>query len=126
MQLPGVDEATKESAREQLKKAAFLEFRMVDPESDDHIPTGLVPPGYMRLPMKSRLRNGQETTSSIIVKRQAEPLTGKSIRSARVARNPVTGMPEIDFTLNTGGHQSLVRLPRTMWGSAWRSCWTAS
>jgi len=103
VQLPGVDESTKESAREQLKKAAFLEFRLVDPENETHLSSGLVPPGYFRLPMKIRSRNGQEGVYPILVKRQAEPLTGKSIKSARVARNPVTGQPEIDFTLNSDG-----------------------
>ena len=103
VQLPGVDESTKESAREQLKKAAFLEFRMVDPESDVHLQNNLIPPGFMKLPMKFRARNGQEAMVPILVKRQAEPLTGRSINSARVARNPVTGQPEIDFTLNSEG-----------------------
>ena len=103
VQLPGVDESTKESAREQLKKAAFLEFRMVDPENDAHLNSNLVPPGYIRLPMKMRSRNGQEAVIPILVNRQAEPLTGRSISSARVARNPVTGQPEIDFTLNSDG-----------------------
>ena len=103
VQLPGVDEATKESAREQLKKAAFLEFRMVDPDNDTHVAGGLVPPGFVRLPMKARNRNGQDVSYPILVRRQAEPLTGKHIKSARVARNGVTGSPEIDFTLNSDG-----------------------
>ncbi len=112
VQLPGVDEATKESAREQLKKAAFLEFRMVDPENEAHLNSGLVPPGYMRLPMKVRSRNGQEGVTQILVKRQAEPLTGKAISSARVARNPVTGMPEIDFSLNSEGASTFGEITR--------------
>lgn len=112
VQLPGVDESTKESAREQLKKAAFLEFRMVDPESDVHLQNNLVPPGYMKLPMKYRGRNGQEAIVPILVRRQAEPLTGRSINSARVARNPVTGQPEIDFTLNSEGAKAFGDITR--------------
>lgn len=112
VQLPGVDESTKESAREQLKKAAFLEFRMVDPENDVHLQNNLVPPGYMKLPMKYRGRNGQEGIVPILVKRQAEPLTGRSINSARVARNPVTGQPEIDFTLNSEGAKAFGDITR--------------
>lgn len=112
VQLPGVDESTKESAREQLKKAAFLEFRMVDPESDVHLQNNLVPPGFMKLPMKYRGRNGQEAMIPILVKRQAEPLTGRSIDSARVARNPVTGQPEIDFTLNSEGAKAFGDITR--------------
>lgn len=103
VQLPGLEESAKESAREQIQKAAFLEFRLVDPENDAHLRSGLVPPGYVLLPMRARTKEGIEIPASIIVKRQAESgLGGKSIQSARVARNPVTGSPEIDFTLNLG------------------------
>lgn len=102
VQLPGVDEATKESAREQLKKAAFLEFRLVDPDNDIHV-NSLIPPGYVRLPMKTRTRDGQDSMTHILVRRQPEALTGRSIRDARVARNIVTGQPEIDFTLDSEG-----------------------
>ncbi len=102
VQLPGVDEATKESAREQLKKAAFLEFRLVDADNDLHV-NSLIPPGYMRLPMKTRTRDGQESMTHILVRRQAEALTGKSITDARVTRNIVTGQPEIHFTLDSEG-----------------------
>ncbi|MBN8249098.1 MAG: protein translocase subunit SecD, partial [Verrucomicrobia bacterium] len=103
VQLPGLEESAKESAREQIQKAAYLEFRLVDPENDAHLRTGLVPPGYVILPMRARTKEGIEIPASIIVKRQAESgLGGKSIQSARVARNPVTGSPEIDFTLNLG------------------------
>ncbi len=102
VQLPGLEESAKESAREQIQKAAYLEFRMVDPDNDAHLRSGLIPPGYMILPMRMRTREGVEIPASIIVKRQAEQgLGGKSIKSARVARNPVTGSPEIDFTLTS-------------------------
>ena len=101
VQLPGLEESAKESAREQIQKAAFLEFRLVDPETTTHLRSGLIPPGYVLLPMRARDQNGVERPESIIVKRQAEQgLGGKSIKSARVARNSVTGSPEIDFTLN--------------------------
>ena len=100
VQLPGLEESAKESARAQIQKAAYLEFRMVDPENDGHLRSGLIPPGYVLLPMRMRTREGVEIPASIIVKRQAEQgLSGKSVKSARVALNPVTGSPEIEFTL---------------------------
>jgi SecD/SecF fusion protein len=104
VQLPGLEESAKEDARAQIQKAAYLEFRMVDPDNDAHLRSGLIPPGYVRLPLKMRTREGIEVPASIIVKRQAEGgLTGKAIKSARVARSPVTGAPEIDFTLYPDG-----------------------
>ncbi|HAB18299.1 MAG TPA: protein translocase subunit SecD [Verrucomicrobiota bacterium] len=113
VQLPGVDESTKESAREQLKKAAFLEFRMVDPENDTHVNGGLIPPGYIRLPMKMKSRTGQEGVIPILVKRQPEPgLTSDSIAGARVARNSVTGAPEIDFSLKSDGARAFGEVTR--------------
>ena len=47
IQLPGLSEADKESAKAQIQKAAYLEFRMVKEDSqqiiDNHLP---IPPGY--------------------------------------------------------------------------------
>ncbi|MBX3734892.1 MAG: protein translocase subunit SecD [Verrucomicrobiae bacterium] len=102
VQLPGLEQSAKESAREQIQRAAYLEFRLVDPDNDEHLRSGLIPPGYVMLPMRARNRDGVDIAASIIVKRQAERgLGGKSIQSARVARNPVIGSPEIDFTLTS-------------------------
>ena len=44
VQLPGLEESAKESAREQIQKAAFLEFRMVDPDNEAHLRSGLILP----------------------------------------------------------------------------------
>jgi len=104
VQLPGLEESAKESAREQIQKAAFLEFRLVDPENESNLRNGLVPPGYVTLPLRARTKEGVEIPASINVKRQAESnLGGKSIRSARVARDPVVGSPEILFDLTSEG-----------------------
>ena len=35
IQLPGLSQSVKESAKAQIQKAAFLEFRMVKPDSDE-------------------------------------------------------------------------------------------
>ena len=55
IQLPGLSEADKESAKEQIQKAAYLEFRMVKDDSDEiiaeHEP---IPPGYELLEHISR------------------------------------------------------------------------
>ena len=46
IQLPGLSEADKESAKRQIEKAAYLEFRIVHPQSDELLAKGIVPPGY--------------------------------------------------------------------------------
>jgi len=47
VQLPGLSEAVKQSAKEQIQKAAYLEFRMVKEDSQQIIDNKLpVPPGY--------------------------------------------------------------------------------
>src|SRR5262249_12607651 len=51
VQLPGLSEAEKEAAKSQIQKAAYLEFRLVHPESGQLVSQGLVPPGYELLKM---------------------------------------------------------------------------
>src|SRR6266849_4080873 len=46
IQLPGLSEAEKDAARRSIKKAAFLEFRMVHPNSLELLAEGIVEPGY--------------------------------------------------------------------------------
>src|SRR4029077_5651863 len=46
IQLPGLSESIKDMARRQIKKAAFLEFRMVHPNSDELIRENIIEPGY--------------------------------------------------------------------------------
>ena len=50
IQLPGLSEADKESAKAQIQKAAYLEFRMVKENSDEIIKNNEpIPPGYVLL-----------------------------------------------------------------------------
>lgn len=101
VQLPGMSAADQESAKNQIQKAAFLEFRLVDPESDQDIERGEVKPGCEILTHKETLRNGQIRIEKVEVKKKPE-MTGSSIKSAMVVRGNL-GEPEIDFTLNDEG-----------------------
>jgi len=101
VQLPGMSAADQESARIQIQKAAFLEFRLVDPESDQDIERGEVKPGCEILTHKETLRNGQIRIEKVEVRKKPE-MTGSSIKSAMVVRGNL-GEPEIDFTLNDEG-----------------------
>jgi SecD/SecF fusion protein len=103
VQLPGLSEADKESARITIQKVAFLEFRLVHENSDQLLAAGEIPPGYELLRRKQRDRDGKEQVEAVIVKKKPERgLTGNIIKSAFVARGNL-GQPEIDFTLTSDG-----------------------
>ncbi len=101
IQLPGLSEAERESAKKQIEKAAYLELRLVHPESDSLVLQGISEPGYEFLRYPHQIQGGQGVTG-YLVKKKPE-LTGKYIRNAMVSRNPVNNTPEIDFTLNSQG-----------------------
>jgi SecD/SecF fusion protein len=113
VQLPGLSEADKENAKSQIKRAAFLEFRMVHPESQELLAQGIIEPGYEVLRLTSRTRDGQEVQTQYLVKKRPERgLTGKHVRRAYVDRDPVTGELEIDFTLNDEGARLFAEITR--------------
>src|SRR5437660_978267 len=101
VQLPGLSAAEQEEAIKTLQKAAFLEFRMVHPQSDDLIKAGQIEPGYEILRRKEHMRDGRDRMEEVLVKKHAE-MTGSSIKSAMVVRGNL-GEPQIDFTLNDEG-----------------------
>jgi len=100
VQLPGLSAADQQAAEEAIKRAAYLEFRIVHPQSRELLEQGILEPGYEVMKLKDR-HNGQETTETLLVKRRPE-LGGDSIQSAMVGRGNL-GEPDIDFTLNADG-----------------------
>ena len=108
IQLPGLSEAERENAKKQIKKAAYLEFRLVHPESDELVLQGISEPGYEFLRHPHKSRQGQEVPG-YLVKKKPE-LTGKYIRNAMVIRNQINGTPEIDFTLNAQGAEIFAKV----------------
>ncbi|MGC8991189.1 MAG: protein translocase subunit SecD, partial [Verrucomicrobiia bacterium] len=109
IQLPGLSDADKESAKNTIKKAAFLEFRLVHPESDELVRQGIIEPGYELLREKRRKRDRTgEPDSQIervyLVKKGPEKgLTGKYVERSGVFADPVTGMPKISLRFNSEG-----------------------
>ena len=84
VQLPGLSEADKDRARTLLQKPAFLEFRIVHPDSDQLIAQGIAEPGYELL--QEEVTSKEPGKPSIkqqrpfLVKKGAERgLTGKYI-----------------------------------------------
>jgi SecD/SecF fusion protein len=105
IQLPGLTEAEKEYARQQIEKAAFLEFRMVHPNSAEMIAQGIVEPGYevMVEERKDPRTGAKELTRHLVSKKPEKGLTGKYLTRAIVIRNQVTSKPEIAFEFDSDG-----------------------
>lgn len=113
VQLPGLSEADKVAAKEGIQKAAFLEFRMVDPDQNEHLQSGLIPPGFELKQEKRHGQDGREGYVPVIVRKSPERgLTGKYVTSAHVSRDPLTGKPEIAFTLNSEGAEIFAEVTR--------------
>ncbi len=104
VQLPGLTEADKEGAKQQIQKAAFLEFRLVDPDNEAHLESGLIPPGYELKREKRTRQDGSVGYIPVIVKRTAERgMVGTFVSSSHVSRDSLSGKPEIVFNLNLEG-----------------------
>ncbi|MBI2926095.1 MAG: protein translocase subunit SecD [Verrucomicrobia bacterium] len=113
IQLPGLSEADKESAKTQIQKAAFLEFRLVHPDSDELVSQGVIEPGYQVLQEKVKQKDGREILVPHLVKKKAERgLTGKNVKRAMPTRDPMTGEPEVDFTLDSDGASLFAEITR--------------
>jgi SecD/SecF fusion protein len=111
--LPGLTDEENESARRQIEKAAFLEFRMVHPDSAEYIQQGIPAPGYEILKLKAKRGDTRSVVMSYLVKIKAEQgLTGKNIKYATVARHPVSNQPEIHFTFDDEGAKKFADLTR--------------
>jgi SecD/SecF fusion protein len=104
IQLPGLSQAAQDEARNNIRKAAFLEFRLVHPQSEQLLKEGMVEPGYEILKLKLKKRDGTTEVEPLLVqKKDAEGLTGKYIKRAFPSRDPVSGQPEIDFEFDSEG-----------------------
>jgi len=103
VQLPGLSDADRESAKAQIQRTAFLEFRLVHENNELLLRQNEVPPGYELLRRKQRNKAGVESLEQVIVKKKAERgLTGNIIKHAMVVRGNL-GEPQINFTLNDEG-----------------------
>jgi hypothetical protein len=109
IQLPGLSQSVKESAKEQIQKAAYLEFRLVKEDSAQIVneKTGQIlqpiPPGYELLKEVDQNPSGPPTVDWLVVKKKAENgLAGDIIQNAGVQRDNL-GNPQINFTLTRDG-----------------------
>ena len=113
IQLPGLSDADKQSARRQIEKAAFLEFRMVHEESERMLAENIIPPGYEVLKEQKKQRDGSKVAIPYLVKKGAERgLTGKYVKRAMVTRDITTSQPEINFEFDSDGAKMFAEITR--------------
>ncbi len=112
IQLPGLSESDKESAKRQIEKAAFLEFRLVHPQSDELLKKGIVPPGYEILKEKRKEGNRDVYVPLIVNKKTERGFTGKYVKRAMPDRDPVTGQILIRFELIDEGAKIFADITR--------------
>lgn len=111
IEMPGLSEAETASARRQIEKAAFLEFRMILPNSAEYLAHHITVPGYQPLELKPQPGRTNQAAQTYLVKIQPEDgLTGQYVKSAQVVRDPVTGQPEIAFTFDAEGARKFAHI----------------
>jgi SecD/SecF fusion protein len=104
IQLPGLGQAEQDEATKNIQKAAYLEFRMVHPKSDELLKENIVEPGYEVLKLKVKAPDGTERFEPLLVeKRLANGLTGKFIKRAFPSREQYSNAPEIEFEFDSEG-----------------------
>jgi SecD/SecF fusion protein len=102
--LPGLSEQEKETAKRQIKRAAYLEFRMVHPQSEELLAKGQGAIGYTNMVERRKKGNSAVEVHHYLVKKEPERgLTGKYIKNARAIFDPATGDPQIEFSFNSEG-----------------------
>jgi SecD/SecF fusion protein len=114
IQLPGLSPSDKESAKTQIQKTAYLEFRMVRDDSQEIIDNRQpIPPGYVLLKHIEPQPNGQppKTEEAVVSKKPVNGLAGDIVKSAMVVRGNL-GEPQIDFTLTDDGATKFAKTTR--------------
>jgi SecD/SecF fusion protein len=115
VQLPGMGKAEQESAENSIKRAAFLEFRLVEETSDQDIESGSIKPGCIVLSHQKKAGSGQERVERVEVRKGRPEMDGSSIKSAMVVRGNL-GEPQIDFALSAAGTDRFAELTRASVG----------
>src|ERR1700722_1270228 len=108
VQIPGLDTARIDSAREQLQRVAKLEFRLVNPESSKLVP--LIESGQTFTPPGYEILNGKSASGSpqkYLVKKKSE-VGGDKVTRAQ-ARFEQRGY-EVDLSFNAEGGKIFQRV----------------
>lgn len=117
IQLPGMSEAEKERAKATIQKAAFLEFRLVHPDSDALVKADIVEPGYELMQEVSRRHKSEAPPTTYLVSKTTENgLTGAFVKRSSVFPDPLTGSPKISLQFNSEGAQKFADITRANTG----------
>jgi SecD/SecF fusion protein len=128
IQLPGLSQAVKVAAQQQIQKAAYLEFRLVKEDSDEILRNGEpIPPGYELMRQEQAGQPGKpgQITEVVVKKKPENNLAGDIVKSSMVVRNNM-GQPEIAFELNPDAAKRFGETPRTTSVIGSPSFWTAN
>jgi len=105
IQLPGLSQAEQDQARENISKAAFLEFRVVNPQNRENLSQSppVIPLGYEILRMKTKDKDENTIYIPYLVEKQRpDELTGKYIKRAYASRD-TSGAPEVNIEFDSVG-----------------------
>ncbi len=116
VQIPGLDPQKLSETREQLRKVAKLEFRLVHPKSAELLPQieaglAVIPPGYAIEPMVSE-RKGEKTEGKLIIKKKPD-LLGKHVTAASSGFG--TEGYEVNITFDSIGADQFGKLTEQVW-----------
>ena len=113
IQLPGLSEQEKEEAKRQIQRTAFLEFRLVHPNSRELLQQQLGAIGYTNMVERRKNADGRYELVPYLIKKTSERgLTGKYVKNARVDFAQMTGLPQIAFTLTDDGARLFAEVTR--------------
>ena len=118
IQLPGLSPSDKESAKTQIQKTAYLEFRMVRDDSDEIIANHQpIPPGYVLLKhIEPQVGGAPPKVEQVVVsKKPVNGLAGDIVKSSMVVRGNL-GEPQIDFMLSDDGAKKFAKTTREFVG----------
>ena len=111
IQLPGLSESDQADAKNQVTKAAFLEFALVHKDSRTLIANGITPNGYRKYALTSKDDAGNSSTRDVLVELENKyGLKGEYITSASSSRNPLTQEPMILFGFDSDGGAAMYQL----------------
>ena len=115
IQLPGLSPSDKESAKAQIQRTAYLEFRMVKDDSDEIIANHQpIPPGYVLLKhIEPQPGGAPPKIEQVIVSKK--PVNGLRLVTSLKARWIVRGNlgePQIEFTLTDDGAKKFAKTTR--------------
>ena len=114
VQLPGISESEKENARRQLQQAAFLEFRLVHPRSQELLAKGQPVAGYVTMTEIAQ-RESKKAPQTYLVEKKPR-MTGDRIKQAGWYRDPMSNKPQISFRLDSQGTKEFGDLTRAHQG----------